>query len=156
MITTKLLGAASLAATAERRQGYLKSETYKITLEALTKISKTAKRAVPVDTGLLRSNITIAINTDFAGKNLRLKRGAGSKVRKTTGDRVSTAALQRWLNDVDGEVRGAVFDDLPYAWRRDVEGGITKPPYFLRASGVIGKHFYMLKLKKMTLKVGSI
>jgi hypothetical protein len=132
-----MTGAKSLIDTIVRREDKIKTGVYLATLKTLTEIDAESKGLTPKDTGLLRANTKIAINTDWLGKyipaksNIIAKTGLQRRAKVKIKNTASVSGVNTFLADIRGRTRGVVYNNMPYANVRDLKGGLVKPPGFL-------------------------
>jgi hypothetical protein len=161
MFSSSITGVAKVAAAIKARDLAIKKGVYDITLRTLTIIQKQAAIRVPKDTGLLRANIRVAINDGMTGrakqridKNIKAENKSQRDQAKKLGrsDMGPTAEQDNWLADSDGKINGIAYNILPYAHRRDEEGGINRPKGFLSNTGKRVKVRYIAMIKNLVGK----
>lgn len=162
-ISSQLTGVAALQKSLVLKQALLRDGTYISVLKSLVSGHQFAARDVPKDTGLLRSNIKIAINAPFFGKKIKINNtivahgGDEQAAAAKLDGPLSTQDQQQFLGDVGtNKVHGLIFNDLPYAEIRDRLGGITTLAGFMRRAGIWTKRHLLLLLKGKIREIARI
>jgi hypothetical protein len=162
MFSSTITGGGAALNMIAKKEGKLKTGMYLVTLKTATELQAESKPRTPKKSGLLRANSRVTIRTPWLGKYIKPSSGIIARTgrHKIAARRIKRTAdmssLNASMSNAKRGVRAAVYNNLPYANKRDKEGGLVLPRGFL--SGLANKYhrIHHLRLRRLVYGVSRL